>query len=113
MIPLIQKQIKKLLFIISFFLLGALNMNSQTIENDSVVKKKHINVYVHKTYERMIAKGLESIEMFEYLGDYFYKSNEFEKSKKYLDILFKKYKASQISAQSFEIYKKLQLRAKT
>ena len=113
MMPLIQKTNKKILFVISFLLLGVVNANAQVAENDSIPKKKHINVYVHKTCERMIAKGHESIEMFEYLGDYFYKNNELDKSKKYLDLLFMKYKASQISAQSFEIYKKLQLRIKT
>ena len=113
MMPLIHKTNKKILFVISFVLLGMLNASSQVVENDSVPKKKHISVYVHKTYERMIAKGHESIEMFEYLGDYFYKNNELDKSKKYLDLLFKKYKTSQISEQSFEIYKKLQLRVKT
>jgi len=45
--------------------------------------------------------------MFEYLGNYYYKSKDFQKSKLYFDILFKKYKLSQISQKSIELYKTL------
>ena len=94
-------------FIFSFMLLGISNANSQTVFYDSIKKQKYAMIDVHKTYERVIEKGYTSIEMFEYLGNYYYKSKDFEKSKIYFDILFKKYKESQISSKSIEIYKTL------
>lgn len=96
-------------FIFSFMLLVILDANSQTqtIFYDSIKKQKYALIDVHKTYERVIEKGYDSIEMFEYLGNYYYKSKDFEKSKLYFDILFKKYKLSQISSKSIELYKTL------
>lgn len=96
-------------FIFSFLLLGISNANSQTqtVFYDSINKQKYALIDVHKTYERVIEKGYASIEMFEYLGKYYYESKDFEKSKLYFDILFKKYKLSQISSKSIELYKTL------
>lgn len=107
-----KKNIKKpktnqSVFLVFFILLGITNSYSQTTSTDSICKKKYVSVDVHKTYERVIAKGYESIEMFEYLGDYYYKINELEKSKLYFELLFKRYKTSQISAKSIEIYKNI------
>lgn len=96
-------------FLFSFMLLGLFKANSQTqtVFYDSINKQKYALVDVRKTYERVIEKGYASIEMFEYLGNYYYKSQDFEKSKLYFDILFKKYKLSQISSKSIELYKTL------
>lgn len=88
-------------------LLGILSAHSQTVFYDSIQKQKYALIDVHKTYERVIEKGYDSIEMFEYLGNYYYQSKDFEKSKLYFDILFKKYKLSQISPKSIELYKSL------
>jgi lipoprotein NlpI len=87
--------------------LGVCNANSQTVIYDSISKQKVALIDVHKTYERVIEKGYASIEMFEYLGNYYYKDNDFQKSKLYFDMLFKKYKLSEISKKSIEIYKTL------
>ena len=93
-------------FIYSLLFLGIFNANSQTqtVFYDSIKKQKYAMIDVHKTYERVIEKGYASIEMFEYLGNYYYKSKDFEKSKLYFDILFKKYRLSQISSKSLELY---------
>lgn len=92
-------------FIFSFILLGIFNANSQTVFYDSISKQKYALIEVHKTYERVMNKGYESIEMLEYLGNYYYKDKDFQKSKLYFDILFKKYKLAQISSKSIELYK--------
>lgn len=92
---------------LSFFLLCIINTYSQTVFYDSINKKKYAKVDVHQTYERVIKKGYESIEMLEYLGNYYYKDKNFQKSKLYFDMLFKKYKLSQISPKSIELYNKL------
>jgi hypothetical protein len=94
-------------FIFSFLVLGTCNVNSQTVIYDSINKQKVALIDVRKTYERVIEKGYASIEMFEYLGNYYYKDKDFQKSKLYFDMLFKKYKLSQISQKSIELYKTL------
>lgn len=90
-----------------FILVGIFYANSQTVYYDSIKKQKYALIDVHKTYERVINKGYASVEMFEYLGNYYYISKDFEKSKLYFDILFRKYKLSQISSKSIELYKTL------
>lgn len=103
----VSKKKSPIFFIFSFLLLGIYNVHSQTVFYDSINKQKYTTVDVHKTYERIIEKGYDSIEMFEYLGNYYYKCKDFQKSKLYFDILFKKYKLSQISQKSIETYKTL------
>ena len=88
-------------------LLATFKANSQTVIYDSINKQKVALIDVRKTYERIIDKGYASIEMFEYLGNYYYKDKDFQKSKLYFDMLFKKYKLSQISEKSIELYKTL------
>jgi hypothetical protein len=95
------------LFIFIIVLLSFFNVKSQTVYYDSISKQKFALVEVHKTYERVIEKGYDSVEMFEYLGNYYYTSKDFRKSKLYFDMLFKKYKLSQISSKSKEIYSTL------
>lgn len=90
-----------------FILLASIKANSQTVFFDSISKKKYAIVDVHKTYERVVEKGYDSIQMLEYLGDYYYKGKDFQKSKLYFDILFKKYRLSDISSKSIEQYKTL------
>ncbi|WP_281336336.1 hypothetical protein [Flavobacterium eburneipallidum] len=94
-------------FIFSFFLLGIFHANSQTVYYDSINKKKYAKIDIPQTYERIIEKGYESLEMLEYLGNYYFKDNNFEKSKLYFDKLFKKYKLVQISPKSIDHYNKL------
>ncbi|SHG34303.1 hypothetical protein SAMN05443549_103327 [Flavobacterium fluvii] len=94
-------------FILSFLLFGVSTAFSQTVFYDTINKKKYAKIDVHATYERVIQKGYESIEMLEYLGNYYYKDKDFQKSKLYFDILFKKYKMAQISARSIDLYNKL------
>lgn len=93
--------------ILAFFLLAISNANSQTVFYDSINKKKYAKIDVHQTYERVIQKGYDSIEMLEYLGNYYYKDKDFQKSKLYFDMLFKKYKIAQISSKSIDLYNKL------
>jgi len=93
-----------LFFIFTFVFLAASKANSQTVFYDSISKQKFAVVEVHKTYERVIEKGYDSLEMFEYLGNYYYKCKDFQKSKLYFDILFKKYKPSQISQKTIDLY---------
>lgn len=96
-----------LFFTLSFLFLGLFNANSQTVHYDSIRKQKYVLIEVHKTYERITGKGYESIEMFEYLGNYYFDCNNLKKSKLYFDKLFKKYSLSQISPKSIERYKKI------
>ncbi len=91
-------------FIFSFVVLSTCNVNSQTVIYDSISKQKVALIDVRKTYERIIDKGYASIEMFEYLGLYYYKDKDFQKSKLYFDMLFKRYKLSQISQKSIDLY---------
>src|SRR6476469_8559080 len=87
-----------LLFVLSFmFLPAVVKAQSQNVYYDSVKKQKFLIVEVHKTYEKVLSKGYESVEMLEYLGNFYYKCQDFTKSKIYFDRLFKKYKVSQIS----------------
>jgi hypothetical protein len=102
-----KKMKNEAFFIFTFVLLGMYSAKSQTVIYDTISKKKYVRVDVHKTYERVVEKGYESVEMFEYLGNYYYACKNFEKSKLYFDILFKKYKLSQISSKSIELYKTL------
>lgn len=95
------------LLVIFFLLFGLSSAFSQTIYYDTISKKKYAKVDVHATYERVIQKGYESIEMLEYLGIYYYKDRDFQKSKLYFDRLFKKYKIVQISTKSIDLYNKL------
>jgi lipoprotein NlpI len=90
-----------------FLFLGIFNANSQTVYYDSINKKKYAKIDIHQTYERVIQKGYESIEMLEYLGNYYYKDKDFQKSKLYFDMLFRKYKLAQISTKSIDQYNKL------
>lgn len=101
------KKNKLLFLVLSFTFLGVLNANSQTVICDSISKPKVAFIDVRKTYERIIEKGYDSIEMFEYLGNYYYNYKDFLKSKLYFDMLFKKYKLSQISQKSIDLYKTL------
>ncbi len=93
-------------FIFSFVVLGTCNANSQTIIYDSFSKQKVVLRDVRKTYERVIEKGYESVEMFEYLGNY-YMDKDYQKSKLFFEMLFKKYKLSEISQKSIELYSTL------
>ena len=94
------------LFICSAFLfLTITNAYSQAVKYDSVTKQKYVLVDVTKTYERIIAKGYESPEIYEYLGNYYFDNNNPKKSKLYFDKLFKKYTKFQISQKSIERYK--------
>lgn len=93
--------------ILAFFLLAISNASSQTVFYDSINKKKYAKIDVHQTYERVIQKGYDSIEMLEYLGNYYYKDKDFQKSKLYFNMLFKKYKIAQISSKSIDLYNKL------
>lgn len=106
-ISLIFKKNKILFLVFSFIFFGILNANSQTVICDSISKPKVVFIDVRKTYERIIEKGYDSIEMFEYLGNYYYNYKDFLKSKLYFDMLFKKYKLSQISQKSIDLYKTL------
>jgi hypothetical protein len=103
----ISKKNSLAFFIFSFILMGVSNANSQTVFYDSISKQKYALVNVPKTYERVIEKGYDSIQMLEYLGNYYYKDKDFNKSKLYFDMLFKKYKLSDISSKSIERYKTL------
>ncbi|NDP26737.1 MAG: hypothetical protein GZ087_04825 [Flavobacterium sp.] len=102
-----SKIIKLLFFALIFILSATFKIHSQTVVYDSISKQKVALIDVRKTYERVINKGYASIEMFEYLGNYYYKDKDFQKSKLYFDMLFKKYKVSQISQNSIELYKTL------
>jgi hypothetical protein len=107
MITVFSKFNKSLFFVCSLTLIASLQANSQSIIYDSISKQKVILVDVRKTYERVISKGYGSIEMFEYLATSYYKDKDFQKSKLYFDLLFKKYKLSQISQNSIDLYKTL------
>lgn len=88
--------------ILIIFLIG-FSSNSQVFY-DSINDRKYILIDVHKTYERIIDKGYYSIDMLEYLANYYYKDKDYIKSKLYYDILFKRYKIINISKKSIEQY---------
>lgn len=94
-----------MLFVLSF--LPTLKMNAQKVYYDSITKQKYVRVDVRQTYERVLAKGYETVEMLEYLGSYYFDNRDYKKSKLYLDRLFKKYKRSSISDRSVELYNSL------
>jgi hypothetical protein len=94
-------------FVLAFFLLASFRATSQNVLYDSISKQKVALIDVRKTYERLIDKGYSSVEMLEYLGNYYYKEKDFQKSKLYFDMLFKKYKLSEISQNSVALYKTL------
>lgn len=102
-----SKRKSSVFIIFSFLFLGIYNANSQTVFYDSINNKKYALIDVPKTYERVIEKGYDSIQMLEYLGNYYYKDKDFQKSKLYFDMLFKKYKLIDISSKSIERYKTL------
>jgi hypothetical protein len=103
-------KINSLLFItVSFLFLGLSNAYSQKVHYDSINKQKYVLIDVHKTYERVINEGYESVQMYEYLGNYYFDCNNLEKSKLYFDKLFKKYKLSQITPKSIQRYKSIKL----
>lgn len=77
---------------------------SQKVHYDSVNRKKFILVDVRQTYERIEHQGYESLEIYEYLGNYYYENNNPKKSKLYFDKLFGKYDLSKISSKSKERY---------
>ena len=93
-----------LFFSIAFTFFAIINGYSQTVQYDSVTKKKFIMVDVQKTYERIADKGYESMEIYEYLGNYYYENNNPRKSKLYFDKLFGKYDLTKISPKSKERY---------
>jgi hypothetical protein len=94
----------RLFFAFAFLVSAAQKTYSQTVRYDSLNKQKFVLVDVQKTYERIASKGYESIEIYEYLGNYYYENNNPRKSKLYFDKLFNKYNLSQISAKSLERY---------
>ncbi|TRX36426.1 hypothetical protein FNW52_07370 [Flavobacterium sp. ZT3R18] len=98
-----------LFFSLSFLVLGLSNAYSQKVHYDSIQKQKYVLIDVHKTYERITSKGYESVEMFEYLGNYYFDCKNFKKSELYFDKLFQKYSLSQISPKSIERYKTIKL----
>jgi len=101
------KQLKKnlsLCFSLAFMFFAAGNMYSQAVKYDSVKKQKFVLVDVQKTYQRIADKGYESLELFEYLGNFYYENNNPKKSKLYFDKLFGKYNLSLISPTSKERY---------
>lgn len=103
-------KLKKPAFFVLAYLLfttATSKVYSQTVVYDSIKKQKVVLIDIHKTYERIIEKGYSSVEMFEFLGNYYYKDQDFQKSKLYFDMLFKKYKLSQISQKSIDLYKTL------
>lgn len=92
-------------FTLSFMFFAIFNTKAQKVHYDSVNKQKYVLIDVHKTYERITSKGYESVEMYEYLGNYYFECKNFKKSKLYFDKLFEKYSLSQISSKSIERYK--------
>lgn len=72
-------------------------INSNTINNTSIdsntnnEKKvtKTVNVSPFETYERMVEKGIKSIDIFKSLGDSYFYKNEYVKAIKYYEALFK------------------------
>lgn len=94
----------QLFFSLVFIFFAAVNTYSQAVKYDSVKKQKYILVDVQKTYQRIADKGYESLELFEYLGNFYYENNNPKKSKLYFDKLFGKYNLSLISPKSKERY---------
>jgi hypothetical protein len=96
-----------LFFTLSFLFLGLSNAYSQKVHYDSISKQKYVLIDVHKTYERITNEGYESVEMYEYLGNYYFDCRNLKKSKLYFDKLFQKYNLSQITPKSIERYKSI------
>lgn len=93
-----------LFFFVAFIFSAITNTYSQTVRYDSVNKQKFVLVDVQKTYQRIVDKGYESLEIYEFLSNYYYENNNPKKSKLYFDKLFGKYDLSKISPKSKERY---------
>lgn len=60
------------------------NTKISTIKNT-----KTITIDLLETYERMVGKGIKSIDIFMKLGDFYFYKNDFVKATKYYEALFK------------------------
>lgn len=94
----------RLLIGLVFFFSAFVSSYSQTAKKDSIRQSKYVFVDVQKTYERIVDKGYESQEIYEYLGNYYFEKNNLPKSKLYFDKLFTKYNWDKISSKSKERY---------
>ena len=65
-----------LFFSFVFIFSAIINAYSQTVQYDSINNKKYVLVDVQKTYERIANQGYESIEIYEFLGNYYYENNK-------------------------------------
>jgi len=98
-----------IIFCLVFIFTAIITMHSQTVKYDSVNKQKYVMVDVQKTYERIVNKGYESPEIYEYLGNYYYDNNNPRKSKLYFDKLFNNYTQFPFSKKSIERYKTMNI----
>lgn len=88
----------KTLALFFFLFLLSFKANCQTVFCDPTSNEEStIAVDKNKIEEKSIARNHDSSEMFEYLGYYYYKFKDYQRSKQYFDILYKKYKLPQIS----------------
>jgi hypothetical protein len=76
-----------LLVIMSVFSIGCYAQNEQLYITDKI-SDKYAYIDVTKTYERVAAKGYKSIDLFQKLGNSFYKSLDMEKAAKWYGELF-------------------------
>lgn len=77
-------------------------VTSQT--KDSINKPKYIEVNVNETYERIVQKGYDSIEIYEYLGNHYFALKNYTKSKYYYSLLFQKYNKNKFLPKTIEQY---------
>ncbi|MGL3001845.1 tetratricopeptide repeat protein [Flavobacterium sp. RSSB_23] len=67
-------------------------VNTTSIDSNTSNEKKEtktVNVSPFETYERMVEKGVKSIDIFKSLGDSYFFKNEYVKAIKYYEALFK------------------------
>lgn len=67
-------------------------VNTTSIDSNTSNEKKvtkTVNVSPLETYERMVEKGIKSIDIFKSLGDSYFYKNEYVKAIKYYEALFK------------------------
>lgn len=67
-------------------------VNTTSIDSNASNEKKEtktVNVSPLETYERMVEKGVKSIDIFKSLGDSYFFKNEYVKAIKYYEALFK------------------------
>ena len=82
-----KNQILFSITILSFFTLNAYSQAEKYYVTDKI-SDKYAYIDVMKTYERVAAKGYKSVDLFQKLGNSFYRNSDFKKAANWYRELF-------------------------